>query len=89
MKFPERDLRDSEREFCNYLHAFEAIEGYRGARDVVLQKGDLLNLHRILMDGVRGGERFAGQFRCEDVEVGDIAGWLENCAPQAAELVRG
>ena len=73
-EIPKRDLRGSEREFCNYLHAFDAIEGYRGARDVVLQKGDVLNLHRILMDGVRGGTRFAGQFRCEDVEVGDLAG---------------
>jgi len=73
-EIPERDLRDSEREFCNYLHAFDAIEGYRGERDVVLQQGDLLNLHRILMNGVRGGKRFAGQFRREDVEVGDLAG---------------
>ena len=71
---PARDLHDSEREFCNYLHAFGAIEDYRGERDVVLQKGDLLNLHKILMDGVRGGERFAGQFRREGVEVGDRVG---------------
>jgi Fic family protein len=73
-QMPERDLRDSEREFCNYLNAFEAIDNYRGARDVVLQKGDVLNLHRILMDGVRGGKRFAGRFRREDVEVGDLVG---------------
>jgi Fic family protein len=73
-EIPERDLRDSEREFCNYLHAFDAIDGYRAARDIALQKGDLLNLHRILMDGVRGGKRFAGQFRREDVEVGDRVG---------------
>jgi Fic family protein len=73
-EIPARSLRDSEREFCNYLHAFEAIEGFRGTRDAVLQKGDLLNLHRILVDGVRGGERFAGQCRRENVEVGDIDG---------------
>jgi len=73
-KDPRHELRESEREFCNYLQAFEEIEGYRGARDVVIQKGDLLNLHRILLNGVRGGGRFVGQFRCENVEVGDIGG---------------
>lgn len=29
---PPRELRDAEREFCNYLRAFDAIEGLRGAR---------------------------------------------------------
>jgi Fic family protein len=73
-EIPKRELRNSEREFCNYLQAFDAIEGYRGARDVVLKKSDVLNLHGILMNGVRGGQRFAGQFRRENVEVGDLCG---------------
>ena len=73
-KEPVHELRESEREFCNYLQAFDQIEGYRGARDVVIQKGDLLNLHSILLHRVRGGDRFAGQFRRENVEVGDIGG---------------
>jgi Fic family protein len=71
-ELPARELSDSEREFTNYLRAFEAIEGYSGARDVVLTRADLLNLHRILVDGVRGGQRFAGRLRRERVEVGDL-----------------
>jgi Fic family protein len=70
---PARELRDSEREFCNYLRAFDAIDSLRGERDTVLTKGDLLNLHRLLVDGVRGGGRFAGEFRREEVKVGDFA----------------
>jgi Fic family protein len=35
-------------------------------------RGDLLNLHRILLSGVRGGSRGAGELRCEDVRVGDV-----------------
>ena len=69
---PARELSDSEREFTNYLRAFEAIDGLRGDRKAVLGRGDLLNVHRILVDGVRGGHRFAGQFRKEDVKVGDV-----------------
>jgi Fic family protein len=71
-ELPARELSDSEREFTNYLRAFEAIESYSGARDVVLTRADLLNLHRILVDGVRGGQRFAGRLRRERVEVGDL-----------------
>jgi Fic family protein len=72
-ELPDRELRSAEREFCNYLRAFEAVDSLRKARDTVLTKGDLLNLHRILVEGVRGGSRFAGQLRREHVEVGDIA----------------
>jgi Fic family protein len=71
---PDRELRNSEREFLNYLRAFEAIDGLRGQRDAVLARGDLLNLHRLLVEGVRGGRRGAGEFRREDVKVGDISG---------------
>ena len=71
---PERELRKSEREFYNYLRAFDAIESLRGERGTVLAKGDLLNLHRLLLDGVRGGNRFVGEFRREEVKVGDVQG---------------
>lgn len=71
---PDRELRDSEREFLNYLRAFEAIDGLRDVRDAVLGKGDVCNLHRLLVDGVRGGRRGAGRFRREKVKVGDVAG---------------
>jgi Fic family protein len=71
---PDRELRDSEREFLNYLRAFEAIDGLRDARDAVLGKGDVCNLHRLLVDGVRGGRRGSGRFRREEVKVGDVAG---------------
>jgi Fic family protein len=50
-ELPERELRDSEREFCNYLRAFEAIEPLSGARDEILTTGDLLNLQRSLVSG--------------------------------------
>ena len=63
---------DGEREFLNYLCAFEQIEDLRGARDYRPSSGDLLNLHRAIVSGVRGGARYAGKFRSEEVKVGDI-----------------
>lgn len=72
-ELPPRELRDAEREFCNYLRAFDAIDGLRGVRDAALSKGDLRNLHGLLVNGVRGGRRSAGEFRREDVKVGDVA----------------
>ncbi|MCP5058573.1 MAG: Fic family protein [bacterium] len=71
-QLPDRALHDSEREFCNYLRSFEALDGFQGDRSAVLNKGDLLNLHRLLVDGVRGGSRYAGQLRREEVSVGDV-----------------
>jgi len=71
-QLPRRELRNSEREFCNYLRAFDATDALRGERDAILNRGDLLNLHRLLLDGVRGGTRFAGKFRREEVKVGDF-----------------
>ena len=41
---PERELRDSEREFLNYLHTFEQIDGLAGRRDVRITRMDLQNL---------------------------------------------
>jgi len=71
-ELPARNLRDSEREFCNYLQAFQAIEPLHGVREERITKGDLLNLHRTLVSGVRGGHRGAGELRREQVRVGDI-----------------
>jgi Fic family protein len=71
---PRRELRNSEREFYNYLRAFETTDQLRGQRDAVLGKSDLRNLHHLLVEGVRGGRRCAGEFRREDVKVGDIQG---------------
>ena len=65
-------LHDSEREFLNYLRSFDAIDALRDQRDAVLAKGDVLNIHQSLVKGVRGSHRMAGQFRREDVKVGDI-----------------
>lgn len=65
-------MHDSEREFLNYLRSFDAIDALRDQRDAVLTKGDLLNIHQSLVKGVRGSHRMAGQFRREDVKVGDI-----------------
>jgi len=71
---PDRELRDAELEFLNYLRAFDAVDGLRDRRDVQLTGADLLNLHRKLVDGVRGGQRFAGKWRREEVQVGDRMG---------------
>ena len=65
----ERQLPSAEREFVNYLKSFEAIDGLNNDREAVLRKGDLLNLHQLLVGGVRGSNRMAGEFRREDVEV--------------------
>ena len=69
-----RNLRDDEREFVNYLLAFDLIDGLRGAREYQVAPHDLRNLHRTIVQGVRGGDRFAGQFRRETVAVGDREG---------------
>lgn len=68
----ERQLSDTEREFVNYLKSFEAIDDLHNDREAVLRKGDLLNLQQLLVDGVRGSSRMAGEFRREDVAVGDL-----------------
>jgi Fic family protein len=73
-ELPPRELRDSEHEFCNYLNAFEAIDELRDERDEVLTRSHLRSLHAILVDGVRGGRRSPGEFRQEDVKVGDVVG---------------
>ena len=71
---PPAKLRDSEREFLNYLHAFDALEMLHDDRDYVVHARDLLGLHGMLVKGVRGGDRFAGRFRKEDVQIGDRQG---------------
>ena len=71
---PQRTLRDSEREFLNYLRAFDAVDDLRGERDADIRLGDIRNLHALLVDGVRGGERYAGKTRREAVAVGDRDG---------------
>jgi Fic family protein/predicted esterase len=71
---PPRDVRDSEREFLNYLEAFSAIDDLRGDRDYVVRARDVREIHGLLVKGVRGGDRYAGQFRREAVQVGDRVG---------------
>ena len=71
---PDTKLSDPEREFLNYLQTFDAIEALHNDREAVLSKGDLLNIHQSLVHGVRGSHRMAGQFRREQVEVGDRQG---------------
>jgi len=71
---PRARVRDSEREFLNYLKAFDAIEMLRDDRKYEVHARDLLSLHGMLVKGVRGGDRFAGQFRREEVKIGDKQG---------------
>ena len=54
------------------MRAFEAIDGLRNQREALLTKADLRSLHRVLVEGVRGGRRCAGDFRREDIKVGDV-----------------
>jgi Fic family protein len=68
---PPAGVSRSGQEFLNYLRAFEAIDGLRDARDYSVGRRELLNIHRILVQGVRGGDRYAGRLRVEDVAVGD------------------
>ena len=65
-------LSDDEREFLNYLNTFNEIDHMRDLRELSPEVGDVLNLHGSVVRGVRGGDRFAGQFRREDVRVGDV-----------------
>jgi Fic family protein len=82
-ELPPRELRNAEREFCNYLRAFDAIDGLRGVREATLSKGDLRNLHRLLVDGVRGGRRGAGSSAARR-KVGDVA--MDLVPPPSADL---
>ena len=68
---PDTELSSSDREFLNYLAAFEAIDSLRGCKDAVLDRRDLCSLHAILVRGVRGGYTNAGRFREEPVVIGD------------------
>ena len=66
------EVTESEREFLNYLHAFAQIDGLCGqGRNYRVSMHDVLNLHRVIVDGTRGGGQFAGVFRRESVVVGD------------------
>ncbi|CAN5650897.1 Dot/Icm type IV secretion system effector CoxFIC1 [soil metagenome] len=65
-------LDDDAREFLNYLNTFDQFDHLRDLREQGVRVGDVLNLHRSVVQGVRGGDRFAGQLRREDVRVGDV-----------------
>ncbi len=71
---PACALSPSEEEFLNYLAAFEAIDALRGVRDYSPSRRDLCNLHALIVRGVRGGDRYAGEIRREEVQVGDVDG---------------
>lgn len=66
-----RDLKNDEREFVNYLAAFDAIDALRGAKEYQVSPRDIRQLHSLLLQDVRGGDHFKGQIRVEDVVVGD------------------
>lgn len=71
---PARLLTEPEREFVNYLAAFDAIDGLRGDKSYAVGRRDLLNLHGIIVQEVRGGFANAGRFRDGEVVVGDRDG---------------
>lgn len=88
---PPSSLSDSGQEFLNYLRTFDLIDGLRGERDYTVTRGDVLNIHRALVNGVRGGDRYAGQLRREQVKVGDVIDGVETVhhAPPAWHEVEG
>lgn len=81
---------ESEQEFLNYYSAFNAIDDLRGQREYRFSARELLNLHGILVRGVRG-EHYAGRFRDGSVVIGDREGEaiVEHHHPPEAEEVRG
>lgn len=87
---PARELGEAEREFVNYLAAFDAIDGLRGAKAYAVSHRDLLNLHGIIVQEARGGFTNAGRFRDGEVVVGDRDGdaVVVHHRPPPAEQVR-
>jgi Fic family protein len=72
-KLPHESLSNRDREFVNYLRAFEALDEFRGQRGLALTAGDLREIQRLLVGGVRGGDRDAGAFRGGPVKVADVS----------------
>ena len=58
----------------NYLAAFDAIDSLKGERSYRIHAGDLRALHKTIIEGTRGAGLSAGEFRREDVTVGDRSG---------------
>lgn len=54
--------RDDKREFLNYKKAMEFISNYLGKNDPI-SEGLIRELHKILVQGVRGGEALPGSYR--------------------------
>lgn len=71
---PSQPVSESEQEFLNYLAAFDAIDGLKGDKAYPVSRRDLLNLHGMIVRGVRGGFDNAGRFRETEVVVGDRHG---------------
>lgn len=68
----DREMPDTDREFVNYLQAFDALDAFKNNRDLQLRATDLRSVHQMLVQGVRGGSRYAGTFRSEPVKVGNV-----------------
>lgn len=86
---PSPDVTESEQEFLNYLAAFDAIDGLRGDKSYPVSHRDVLNLHGLIVRGVRGGYDNAGRFRDTEVLVGDRDGeavTVHHRPPDAGEV---
>ncbi len=71
---PKRALTDPEREFINYLKAFDAFDALRGNKDYPVGRGDLCNLHHAIVSDVRGEYKNPGRIRETQVVIGDRDG---------------
>ena len=65
---------EPEQEFFNYLDAFSAFDKLRGKKDYEVSRGDVCNLHRFIVSGVRGGYANPGRVRETEVIIGDREG---------------
>ena len=71
---PKRALTDPEREFINYLKAFDTFDALRGNKDYPVGRGDLCNLHHTIVSDVRGEYKNPGRIRETQVVIGDRDG---------------
>ena len=71
---PDRPLIEPEQEFFNYLDAFSAFDKLRGEKNYEVSRGDVCNLHRFIVSGVRGGYANPGRVRETEVIIGDREG---------------
>lgn len=84
---PEADPEDA-RELLNYRRAFELVAGYLGSGDPVTE-GLIREIHKRLVQGVRGGSAAPGEYRrVQNYVVNSATGETVYTPPPAYEVPR-